>query len=59
MIDFMATVGLDFMKKAAATAASKAAAGVRLEVTMSGGDHWITNEDEGSVSRNFNVKLKG
>ena len=59
MIDFMATVGLDFIKKAAATAASKAACGVRIEVTMSGGDRWITNEEEGSVSRNFNVKLKG
>ena len=55
----MATVGLDFMKKAAATAVSKAAAGVRLEVTMSGGDHWITNEADGSVQRDFNVKLKG
>lgn len=52
-------VSLDFIKKAAATAASKAAAGVRIDVTMAGGDRWITNAQEGSVQRDFNVKLKG
>lgn len=55
----MATVSLDFIKKAAASAASKAAAGVRLSVTMSGGDHWITEEDGPSLQRNFSITLKG
>ena len=55
----MATVSLDFIKKDAATAASKAAAGVRLSVTMSGGDHWITEEDGPSLQRNFSITLKG
>lgn len=55
----MATVGLKFIKEDAVKAATAAAAGVKVEVSMSGSDHWITDETQGSLTRVFSIKLKG
>lgn len=55
----MATVSLKFIKAKAAAAATKAAAAVKVEVHMSGSAVWRTDEEVGSVTRSFSVKLKG
>lgn len=55
--DFMATVGLSFIKTEALAACKAAVAGVKVEVTMAGGDKWDTGD--GTKQRNFELKMEG